>query len=110
MSDKLSVSNPVDPVGGGYPCSIPAAVAVLTATPWSAAAYIHFSSNLPRILTVEDYQPAVIVASTVDERVGNCNRASQVAAQSNARLLVEAFLAAEDKRFFSHEGSICAQP
>lgn len=70
--------------------------------------YVHFSRDLPDIHRVEDYRPPTV--STFYAHDGRLlgeftvERRVVVPLEDMPRHLIEAFLAAEDKRFFEHDG------
>ena len=80
------------------------AVCVFTAT----GVYMYFTEGLPRIETLKDYRPSII--STVYSRDGEVigeffdERRIVVPIEKVPRFLINAFVAAEDSRFFEHKG------
>lgn len=67
-----------------------------------------FSSSLPKLIHVEDYQP-LLVSEVFDrhgEKVGEFFREKRMLTpyEKMPKHLVEAFIAAEDDQFFKHEG------
>ncbi len=82
--------------------------AVLIGGGVAVGAYVHFSRDLPRILAVDDYRPPTVSRFYADDGrlIGEftIERRVLVPLQRMPRHLIEAFLAAEDKRFFAHDG------
>lgn len=81
---------------------------VLIALGAAVGAYYHFSSDLPRIATMKDYRPALVsqVFSDRGELIGEfyIERRYPVKLSAIAPVMVNAILAAEDDRFFEHQG------
>lgn len=71
-------------------------------------AYIHFSRDLPRIVSLDDYRPPTVSRFHADDGrlIGEftIERRIVLPLDRMPRHLLEAFLAAEDKRFFAHDG------
>jgi len=80
------------------------AVCVFTA----AGVYMYFTEGLPRIETLKDYRPNII--STAYARNGEVigeffdERRIVLPIDQIPRFVIEAFVAAEDSRFFEHKG------
>lgn len=74
----------------------------------AVGAYLHFSRDLPDLMTVDDYRPATVSRFTATDGrlIGafTIERRLIVPLDRMPRHLIEAFLAAEDKRFFAHDG------
>lgn len=74
----------------------------------AAGAYVRFSRDLPRIASVDDYRPPTVSRFYADDGrlIGEftIERRVVVPLARMPRHLIEAFLAAEDKRFFGHDG------
>lgn len=83
-------------------------VCVLAALGAAAGAYHYFSRDLPRIATMQDYRPSLVtqVFSDSGEIIGEffVERRYPVGLSSIAPVMVNAILAAEDDRFFEHQG------
>jgi penicillin-binding protein 1A len=71
-------------------------------------AYIHYSRDLPELLTIEDYKPPTVSSFYAhDGRLlgeFTTERRIVVPLDKMPRHLIEAFLASEDQRFFEHDG------
>lgn len=74
----------------------------------AVGAYVHFSRDLPRIASLDDYRPPTVSRFYADDGrlIGEftIERRVVVPLERMPRHLIEAFLAAEDKRFFAHDG------
>lgn len=74
----------------------------------AVGAYVHFSEDLPDPPTVEDYAPPTVSRFYADDGrlIGEftVERREVVPLEQMPRHLIQAFLAAEDKRFFEHQG------
>ncbi|MEZ4432488.1 MAG: PBP1A family penicillin-binding protein [bacterium] len=84
-------------------------VALTSATAAAAVgAYVRFSRDLPRIASVDDYRPPTVSRFHADDGrlIGEFTIERRVVLPLDRmpRHLIEAFLAAEDKRFFAHDG------
>jgi penicillin-binding protein 1A len=81
---------------------------VLSAVGAAVGAYYYFSADLPRIATMQDYRPPVVTQVFADsgELIGEffVERRYPVGLTDIAPLMIEAILAAEDDRFFTHQG------
>jgi penicillin-binding protein 1A len=81
---------------------------VLIALGAAVGAYYHFSSDLPRIASMKDYRPALVsqVFSDRGELIGEffIERRYPVQLSAIAPVMINAILAAEDDRFFEHQG------
>lgn len=74
-----------------------------------AGTYLYFASDLPNIQTVSDYHPLLVstVYGSDGSQIGefwNEERRHLVPIKEVPTLLIHAFLAAEDARFFEHRG------
>jgi penicillin-binding protein 1A len=90
----------------GLVCAALGVVAVCAFT--AAGVYMYFTEGLPRIETLKDYRPSLIstVYSLHGEVIGEFfdERRIVVPIQEVPRFLINAFVAAEDSRFFEHKG------
>ncbi|MBP1719917.1 MAG: multimodular transpeptidase-transglycosylase, partial [Deltaproteobacteria bacterium] len=81
---------------------------ILLLTGAAAAFYFAFVFDLPRLTTLKDYNPYVVseVYSQDDVLIGEffIERRSVVPLAKMPRMLINAFVAAEDARFFEHRG------
>ena len=81
---------------------------VLIALGAAVGAYYHFSSDLPRIASMKDYHPALVsqVFSDRGELIGEffIEKRYPVKLSAIAPVMINAILAAEDDRFFEHQG------
>ena len=81
---------------------------VLIALGAAVGAYYHFSADLPRIASMQDYRPALVsqVFSDKGELIGEffIERRYPVQLSGIAPVMINAILAAEDDRFFEHQG------
>jgi len=72
------------------------------------AVYMHFTQDLPKIEKLEDYRPPIIttVYSDDDRKIAEfySERRVVVALSEMPQDLVNAFIAAEDARFYQHKG------
>jgi penicillin-binding protein 1A len=84
------------------------ALAVLTVAGGTFAAYYHFSSDLPRMASLNDYRPDLVtqVFSSEGELIGEffIERRYPVELSEIAPVFINAILAAEDDTFFEHQG------
>jgi penicillin-binding protein 1A len=72
------------------------------------AGYLHISQDLPRISSLKDYRPAII-STVYDEqhrKIAEFFRERRIVVELKdvPPLLVNAFVAAEDSRFYQHQG------
>jgi len=83
-------------------------ISILAALGAAFGAYKYFSRDLPRIATMKDYRPALVsqVFSEGGELIGEffIERRYPVELSAIAPVMIEAILAAEDDRFFEHQG------
>ena len=74
----------------------------------AVAGYFYFSRDLPKISTLADYRPPVIttVYSDDNRKIGEFyhERRIIISLEKMPKMLLEAFVAAEDDRFFQHRG------
>ncbi len=74
----------------------------------AVGAYKYFSRDLPRIATMKDYRPALVsqVFSVDGDLIGEffIERRYPVELSAVAPVMIDAMLAAEDDRFFEHQG------
>lgn len=70
--------------------------------------YFHLSENLPKISTLKDYRPPVVttVYSDDNRKIGEFykERRLVIPLSKMPKMLIEAFIAAEDSRFYTHQG------
>ena len=73
-----------------------------------AGVYYFFSRDLPRIVTLEDYQPPVVTSFFSDDgrKIAEFynERRLVIPLSEMPDQLIKAFIAAEDARFYQHEG------
>jgi len=73
-----------------------------------AGLYAYFAADLPRITNLKDYQPPVItsVYSQNNQKIAEFynQRRIVIALEEMPKDLLHAFIAAEDARFYEHEG------
>jgi len=83
-------------------------ISVLAALGAAVGAYKYFSRDLPRIATMKDYRPALVsqVFSEDGQLIGEffVERRYPVDLSAVAPVMIDAILAAEDDRFFEHQG------
>ncbi len=74
----------------------------------AVAAYVHFSRDLPPIPSVDSYRPPTVSTFLADDgrllAELTTERRVVVPLEQMPPHLIQAFLAAEDKRFFEHDG------
>jgi len=70
--------------------------------------YLHYSKNLPKIITVEDYKPRVVsvVYDKNKVKIGEFYREKREIVPYDAipKVVINAFVASEDGKFFEHKG------
>lgn len=70
--------------------------------------YLYFSSDLPRLSSVNDYQPKIVtqVLSESGEVMAEyfVEKRYVIPMEEMPPVLIDAFIAAEDERFFEHQG------
>jgi penicillin-binding protein 1A len=70
--------------------------------------YFHFTRDLPKISSLKDYRPPVVTTVFSDDKrkIGEFfkERRIVVPLQNMPEMLLQAFVAAEDARFFKHQG------
>lgn len=70
--------------------------------------YFYFTRDLPKISSLNDYRPPIITAVYSDDgrKVGEFFRERRIVVPMSKmpEMLIRAFVAAEDARFFDHEG------
>ncbi len=73
-----------------------------------AGLYLYFSSDLPRINSVKDYQPKIVtqVLSENGDIIAEyfVEKRYVISMDEMPPVLIDAFIAAEDERFFEHQG------
>ena len=73
-----------------------------------AGVYLHITEDLPEISSLRDYRPPVVttVYSDDNRKIAEFYKERRIVIPLSImpKLLVQAFLAAEDSRFFSHKG------
>jgi penicillin-binding protein 1A len=83
-------------------------VGISTALGGAFGAYKYFSRDLPKIATMKDYRPDLVsqVFSDRGELIGEffIERRYPVELSAIAPVMIDAILAAEDDRFFEHQG------
>lgn len=81
---------------------------VLCAAGAAVTAYYYFSADLPKIASMKDYRPQLVsqVFSENGELIGEffIERRYPVTLNDIAPVMIDAILAAEDDRFFEHQG------
>ncbi len=70
--------------------------------------FLHFSENLPQISTLKDYRPPAVTSVYSDDGrvIAEFYRERRIVTPLSQipQMLIRAFVAAEDSRFFQHEG------
>ncbi len=83
-------------------------ISMLAALGAAVGGYHYFSRDLPRIATMQDYRPSLVtqVFSNRGELIGEffIERRYPVELSAIAPVMINAILAAEDDRFFEHQG------
>ncbi len=73
-----------------------------------ATTLFYISSNLPQIVTVEDYEPLLVseVYDRNNEKIGNFFREKRTLVPFNEipPMIIDAFISAEDSQFYEHSG------
>ncbi len=81
---------------------------VLLAAVGVGLAVVYISSNLPKMVTLEDYKPLLVseVFDAKGQKIGEFYRERRVLVplQKIPKQLIHAFVSAEDASFFEHEG------
>jgi penicillin-binding protein 1A len=84
------------------------AFSLLAATTGIGALYFYFAHDLPNIQSIEDYKPPVVSEVFADDgtRMGEfwIERRLLAPFDEIPRVIIQAFVAAEDARFFEHKG------
>ena len=74
----------------------------------AAGTYIYFSRDLPKISSLEDYQPSVVTTfySEDDRKIAEFYKQRRIVVKLSEmpKHLIQAFVATEDARFYEHEG------
>lgn len=74
----------------------------------AAGIYLHVSQDIPRITSLKDYRPPAVttVYSDDNRKIAEFYRERRIIVPLSAmpKILVEAFIASEDSRFFMHKG------
>ncbi|MFO7860439.1 MAG: PBP1A family penicillin-binding protein [Desulfosalsimonas sp.] len=74
----------------------------------AAGTYIYFSRDLPKITSLEDYQPSVVTTFYSDDerKIAEFYKQRRIVVELTEmpEHLVQAFVATEDARFYEHEG------
>lgn len=99
---------------GGFVASVLKSVAwlsvflIIAGGVTAAGIFMHISEDLPKISKLSDYRPPVIttVYSDDNRKIGEFfkERRIVVSLAQMPRMLIEAFIAAEDSRFYKHKG------
>jgi len=70
--------------------------------------YVYFAADLPKIQSLEDYRPSVIttVYSQDNKKIAEFYKQRRMVLELSQmpKILIDAFIAAEDARFYEHEG------
>ena len=89
-----------------FACSLFGAILAACA---GAALYFHYSQNLPQISTLADYRPPIVstVYSDDGRKIGEFfkERRIVIPLEQMPPMLLKAFVAAEDSRFYKHAGT-----
>ncbi|MBS0014490.1 MAG: transglycosylase domain-containing protein, partial [Desulfobacterales bacterium] len=74
----------------------------------AAGTYIYFSRDLPKISSLEDYQPSVVTTfySDDDRKIAEFYKQRRIVVELSEmpKHLIQAFVATEDARFYEHDG------
>ena len=74
----------------------------------AAGTYMYFSRDLPKITSLEDYQPSVVTTfySEDDRKIAEFYKQRRIVVELSEmpEHLIQAFVATEDARFYEHEG------
>ncbi|MFH1991328.1 MAG: PBP1A family penicillin-binding protein [Pseudomonadota bacterium] len=81
---------------------------VIFASLGGVGTYFHLSENLPKISTLKDYRPPIIttVYSDDNRKIGEFYKERRIVIPLSKmpKMLIKAFVAAEDSRFYTHKG------
>ena len=85
------------------------ALVILISTAFTIAGiYFYLNENLPKISSLKDYQPPVITTIYSDDnrKIGEFYKERRIVIPLTQipKMLKEAFIAAEDARFYKHKG------
>jgi len=88
--------------------SILLAIGALIAAAGLAGLYAYFAADLPKISSLKDYQPPIVttVYSQSNQKIAEFSEQRRIVIplEEMAAALIDAFVAAEDARFYDHEG------
>jgi penicillin-binding protein 1A len=88
--------------------SILLAIGALMAAAGLAGLYAYFAADLPKITSLKDYQPPVVttVYSQSNQKIAEFSEQRRIVIplEEMPAALINAFVAAEDARFYDHEG------
>jgi penicillin-binding protein 1A len=80
----------------------------VTAVCFATGLYFYFSVDLPRISSLKEYRPPVVstIYASDHQRIGEFFRERRIVVGFSEipKVLIDAFIAAEDARFFKHKG------
>src|SRR6056297_3262455 len=83
-------------------------ICIFAAVAGMAGLYVYFASGLPKITSLKDYQPPVIstVYSQGNQKIAEFYNQRRIVTPLDRmpENLINAFIAAEDARFYAHEG------
>lgn len=74
----------------------------------AAGTYLYFTRDLPKIASLKDYNPPIITTIYSDDgrKIGEFFKEKRIVVpfENMPKMIVNAFVAAEDARFFKHQG------